>query len=60
VSFKIIWNEEDIKAYVGGFLMATHKVGDHNLPLALKLANSNADNMDIDYIMLSKIGSFIA
>ena len=59
ISFKIVWNEEDIKAYVGGVLMATHKAGDHSLPLALKLANSNSDNMDIDYIMLSKIGTFV-
>lgn len=59
-SFKIVWNEEDIKAYVNGILVATHKSGDHSLPLALKLANSNSDNMDIDYIMLSKIGSLTA
>lgn len=58
-SYKIIWTEKDIKAYAGGILVATHESGDNNLPLALRLSNSDSDNMDVDYIIANKIGKLL-
>lgn len=60
VKYKIVWDESGVKAYIDEELMATHRAGDHSLPLPFKIANGNADNMDIDYILPSKIGSFVA
>jgi len=60
IKYKIVWDESGVKAYADELLVATHKVGDHSLPLPLKVANGNADNMDIDYILMAKIGSFVS
>ena len=58
-AYKITWTEKDIKAYIGGVLVATHESGDNNIPLAITLSNSDSDNMDIDYIVANKLGKWV-
>ena len=55
--FRILWTDEEIKAYVSGILVATHKIGDNNTPVPLTISNADADNMDVDYIIANKIGN---
>lgn len=61
--FRIVWEPHQIRFYVDTIeaAVATHKgasIG--SLPLALRIDNSDADNMDVDFVLASKIGKLIS
>jgi hypothetical protein len=61
--FRIRWEEDAIKFYIGGAVVATHSVVvpsyGSSLALPIRVTNANADNMDIAYIAVRQTGSIV-
>lgn len=60
--FRIVWTKESVKFYVDTIeaAVAEHITSAGSLPLALRLSNTDADNMDVDFIIGQSIGKIVA
>lgn len=64
VNFRIRWQPSEILVYINGAVVATFAPKDCTVglpfnPLALRINNSNSDNMLLNYLMVSRAGSII-
>lgn len=62
IAFRLRWEPDQILVYIGGVKVATINLAAGNLPagpLAARIVNSNADNMDIGYMRVRNAAAVI-
>ena len=63
-AFRIRWEEDAVRFYIDGAVVATHSVVTpsvygYGMALPIRVTNGNADNLDIVYIGIRQTASIV-
>ncbi len=59
ISYRIRWENDEVRFYVNGTLYATHVAQVPQTPLPLMISNSASDNLDLNYLAVRRSAAII-